>query len=509
MASPHLNRLMLTSMPSTRRWRVQLRHLTLSARFSQHFRLLFRRMRLQIALLQQLGQDCSTSSRVPSQVNTLHFLTSDQVTHTYSTAAADVGSSLESIGLDELDESGKLLEVFQQTEIDIFELGRVIKDIEPLLKNTINLVNGKEILGYSAAITGGIGIGATLRKLVEMANEPQPAKPTTKPATTTTGDPSSSSRSPSSSTSSSKPSETAVLYCIETVRGTTHGEYENFINSLPDAGKGIRIDYPNIDNQVYGTYLTAEQAKELEKNPIVGLITPNSVGEDNSDFYNEENSVIPRSLNARAGPDPPLNLAQQVASPQHLNLISQGPKNAAARRSTTPPPVIPDYVLSPKAGEGVTIFVIDTGLNPNHPVSITPTSSARRDLMIRFQEFAKSYNNDDYFVVPNNLMSFPKLIVNPDNREEMIPYVPDPDTSMSESMARNHGTCVASLATGVKYGVAKKAHLVPVKYKNSLGQATALAIESAFRYVIDRVIDTNKGLLGPAPRPGMLPAVVV
>ncbi|PVH78545.1 hypothetical protein DL98DRAFT_573124, partial [Cadophora sp. DSE1049] len=401
-------------------------------------------------------------------------------------AAADVGSSLESIGLQELDESGKLLEIFEQTEIDIFELGSVIRDIEPLLKNKMDLINGKKILGYSAAITGGIGIGATLRKLVEMANEPQPAKPTSKPGTTTTSDHSSSSKSSSSSTSSSKPSETPRLYCIETVRGTTQGEYEEFIKSLPDAGKGIRIDYPTIDNQIYGTYLTADQAKEIRKHHLVKLAILNFEGEDRPEFYNEENSVIPKALRRRADPaDPPLNLVQQVVSPPHLNLISQGPKNAAYRQSHAPPiPAIPDYLLSPKAGEGTTIFVIDTGLNPDHP------------------EFAKSYNKHDFYVVSNQVMELPQRIVDPADNTKMKDYVPDPDNVMSESILRNHGTCVASLATGAKFGVAKKAHLVPVKYKNSMGQASRMAIESAFRYVIDRVSATNRGENGPAPQAG-------
>ncbi|KAH7317914.1 hypothetical protein BKA65DRAFT_483381 [Rhexocercosporidium sp. MPI-PUGE-AT-0058] len=381
----------------------------------------------------------------------------------------------QSIGLLELDESGKLLDMFQETEIDIFELGTVIKDVEPLLKSTLNLINGKKILGYSGALVGGLGIGASLRKLVNMANEPPSNKPTFKPGTTTTQDPSSSAR----------PSETPKLYCIETVMNTTPSEYEAFINSLPDAGKGFRIDYPTIKNLVYGTYLTEDQAKEVRKNAIVKRATLNSAEEDRPGFYNEENSVIPRKLASRADPDPALNLVQQAVSPPHLNLISQGPKNAAARRSNIQPiPAIPDYLLSPKAGEGITIFIVDTGLNPNHP------------------EFVRSYRQDDYFIVPNHLMGLPQTIVNPDNRLEMIDYVPDPDTQMSESMTRNHGTCVASLATEVTYGVAKKAHLVPVKYTNSRGQATELAVQSAFRYVIDRVIATNSGQHGPIPRPG-------
>ncbi|KAH9214238.1 hypothetical protein DL95DRAFT_504112 [Leptodontidium sp. 2 PMI_412] len=80
-------------------------------------------------------------------------------------AAADVGSSLESIGLLELDESGKLLDMFQETEIDIFELGTVIKDVEPLLKSTLNLVNGKKILGYSGQLPVALALELLYERL--------------------------------------------------------------------------------------------------------------------------------------------------------------------------------------------------------------------------------------------------------------------------------------------------------------------------------------------------------
>lgn len=82
------------------------------------------------------------------------------------------------------------------------------------------------------------------------------------------------------------------------------------------------------------------------------------------------------------------------------------------------------------------------------------------------QEFARSYDQDDFFIVPNALMSLPQVVVDPNNRQKMMTYVPESETMMSQSMARKHGSCVASLTTGVSYGIAKRAHMVPVKYKN-------------------------------------------
>lgn len=79
----------------------------------------------------------------------------------------------------------------------------------------------------------------------------------------------------------------------------------------------------------------------------------------------------------------------------------------------------------------------------------------------------------------------------------MIPYVPDPDNVMSDS--KNHESCVSSLATGLTVGVSKKARLVPVKYKNTRGAVTKMAIQSAFMYIIDRVIATNAKPNAPAP----------
>lgn len=125
--------------------------------------------------------------------------------------------------------------------------------------------------------------------------------------------------------------------------------------------------YPYIEWQVYGSYLTESQAEEIRGNAMIRAVVENSAGDDSDD---DEHSVIPNRLEVRVDPDPypMLNLAQQPISPGHLNLISQGPRNAVARRSQ-PTLAIPDCLLSPKAGEGITIFVIDTGINPAHPVS--------------------------------------------------------------------------------------------------------------------------------------------
>ncbi len=72
-----------------------------------------------------------------------------------------------------------------------------------------------------------------------------------------------------------------------------------------------------------------------------------------------------------------------------------------------------------------------------------------------------------------------------------------PDNQMVDSL--NHGTCVASLAAGKLTGVARKAHLIPVKYKNIAGRSTPTAIMEAWAWVVKDVIAKNKEVSAPPP----------
>lgn len=88
----------------------------------------------------------------------------------------------------------------------------------------------------------------------------------------------------------------------------------------------------------------------------------------------------------------------------------------------------------------------------------------------------------DHYIVKNHLMALPARYGN-------SPYVPFPETVMQD--VKDHGNCVASLITGATCGVAKKARLVPIRYKNSIGAATILAVFDAWRYILDRVKSEN------------------
>ncbi len=263
-----------------------------------------------------------------------------------------------------MSQDGSLIDVFKQVQVNTFDLGAAIKNIDPLLKTKLNLANGRMVVKYGSALFIGGTIGTNLRKLANWSFSPNAPKST--PSSTQTSDPSSSSTTTSTTSTSARPSETTKIYAIETYRGTTQAEFESLTHTLPNAGQGLRITYPSIDFQVYGSRLTESQAETLRKNPIIEAVVDDSFVDD-STFNDDLYSVIPKHIQPRVDPNPNLNLAQQSISPYHLNLISQGPRNAAARRSDHPQ-VVPDYLLSPKAGEGTTIFIMDTGLNPSHPV---------------------------------------------------------------------------------------------------------------------------------------------
>jgi hypothetical protein len=51
---------------------------------------------------------------------------------------------------------------------------------------------------------------------------------------------------------------------------------------------------------------------------------------------------------------------------------------------------------------------------------------------------------------------------------------------------KSHGHCVASVAAGNKYGVAKSASLIPVKFKNGRSAKQA-AVEDAWMWTLNDV----------------------
>lgn len=175
-----------------------------------------------------------------------------------------------------------------------------------------------------------------------------------------------------SSSTSAVPDVTG-RYCIVTKRGTSMLAYEAFLKTLPDKGLlGTRIDYATMDSQVYTCQLGAKQADDVKKLPIVQFIVlerdTNSDTLDSEDFradFGRVHERQPQPVN------PNINLVFQPDDYKHLKIISQSPENAMLRR-TAPWVPIPPYSLGTSAGLGSTIFVIDTGIDTNHPVMPLP-----------------------------------------------------------------------------------------------------------------------------------------
>jgi len=53
----------------------------------------------------------------------------------------------------------------------------------------------------------------------------------------------------------------------------------------------------------------------------------------------------------------------QLDAPDELKMISQA-KGALLSD-------LPGYAYDSRGGQGITIYIIDTGINPSHPVSVT------------------------------------------------------------------------------------------------------------------------------------------
>jgi hypothetical protein len=111
-------------------------------------------------------------------------------------------------------------------------------------------------------------------------------------------------------------------------RGTALNQFQSFIKSLPNAGKGEQIADDILDSQVYSTILSDTEAAEVRKNPIVQFVVRNNLVSNDAygtddDSYSpvpaERKPILP-NLNAN------INRVRPVASPKHLSLISQGPR---------------------------------------------------------------------------------------------------------------------------------------------------------------------------------------
>jgi hypothetical protein len=132
--------------------------------------------------------------------------------------------------------------------------------------------------------------------------------------------------------------------------------------------------------------MTPVQASELSQNPVVSSaaveiaeylhcysnIQVQGINEDRPIPYDLETAG--GSVNTPLSPDcPPESCSHgkrdgdilvQLTPLEELRMVSQarGARSLAA---------LPGYVFDSMSGMGITVYVIDTGINPHHPVSVT------------------------------------------------------------------------------------------------------------------------------------------
>lgn len=118
-----------------------------------------------------------------------------------------------------------------------------------------------------------------------------------------------------------------------------------------------------------------------------------------------------------------------------------------------------DYVYDPAAGEGITVYVIDSGMNTKLP------------------EFAN--------------LGEVRWLWPPEK------YLRTNGLSKTEDDQKGHGTCVVSKIAGRDYGIAKKVQIVVCKlYYNSKGQPRESSVLNCLQYILEDLDD--KELQGKA-----------
>ena len=238
-------------------------------------------------------------------------------------------------------------------------------------------------------------------------------------STTTPTSTNSTMTSSSSSSETASPTAKPTLHWFETKKGTDVSTFESYIKTLPDKGEGVKAVFPGLGLQTYMTNLTLAQVKEVEKQNFIKFVYPVS-SIDTASF-----GAIPPSHKIEKRINENLNLQKRLNSEDHLKIISQ--KKYAA---------LDDYLFDPLLGRGQTIYIIDEGFNIHH------------------EELARTSDRDvQNYVVPNMY-----TLANEPNRAL---WPPEDDISD----INGHGTMVASIAGGLKYGVASKANLFLIKVK--------------------------------------------
>lgn len=174
------------------------------------------------------------------------------------------------------------------------------------------------------------------------------------------GDQNKATASATSSTSTGTPRS----WLFNTVPGTSRESFENFVSKLPDGGSGRRIIYPRLGYQNYVTKMSFEEAEEVSKDPIIDQIGPNDPIDFGAAHLIQQQHEIERRV------QPGAEITYQGASPLHLKMISLKKDKPVSDVGEFDADVGTQYTYDVSAGRGMYIYVLDCGINTDHPVSV-------------------------------------------------------------------------------------------------------------------------------------------
>ncbi|KAI9714846.1 MAG: hypothetical protein M1820_000135 [Bogoriella megaspora] len=226
------------------------------------------------------------------------------------------------------------------------------------------------------------------------------------------------------STLTTRGSDASNYYIIVDV--PTSDDLDAFISKHNLPTNGLKGN-SGASSKTYTVVIADSKASDLKEDPLVGLVAPCGIklpGQYTSagDKYRRQNQ---RSA------DP--NLWYRLPADNHL--VELGRDNANEKAKT-----IPGLLYDPSLGQGVTIYVMDTGWNSQH------------------EEFQRRQGPIDSWAVPNYF--FGALGDNDDEDRSFY----DVDTEEFGG----HGTGVAGLAGGVFHSLAPNAELIMVKHSGTL-----------------------------------------
>ncbi|KAK6347941.1 hypothetical protein TWF718_005761 [Orbilia javanica] len=266
-----------------------------------------------------------------------------------------------------------------------------------------------------------------------------------------------STRTSTSSTCS--PTATPTSYIILTKESTTDSQFEQMKNSLPKRADNFEIVSTEASIRIYVATMNECEYKQLWKNPIVEGVSYNdkikwdlgneSMAGATTKRVRRDRKEEPKKqrIQKRALNKATINL--QEDSPPHLQWLS-----SYARRTVLRGRLLgyEDFIFPENAGDGIDVYVIDSGIFPDHNDFTSMDTGVRKV-------------NTCYNAITGN--------------GGALSNCPDTDS---------HGTAMASLINGEWSGVAKHSNVIPVKIlENRRDDIDADRVIRALTWIADQV----------------------